>query len=67
MEMEIQMERRLMGKNYMAMITCLMALVLVTAGCSAKRGGGLYDNESSADEMAALTSRLAWGGLEDLS
>ncbi len=45
-----------MGKKYMAMITFFMALVLVTAGCSSKRGGGLYDNELSADEMAAESS-----------
>lgn len=50
------MKRRLMGKNRLAMVTCLMAIAVVTAGCSSKNKGGVYDSELSADQMAAQSS-----------
>jgi len=45
-----------MGNKSAVIVTCLLAITFATAGCSSKRGGGMYDNELSADQMAAESS-----------
>ncbi len=51
-----KMMGRMMGKKQIAIAACLLAVTFATAGCSSKRGGGMYDDELSADQMAAASS-----------
>ena len=50
------MQRRMIGKNSIAMMICLVAITMITAGCSSKKDQGMYDSELSADQMASSSS-----------